>query len=814
MVVCGMLLLLSILALAGCGDGGGSDDGISSDDDGGSNGGDTNDCGGDGTGGSDTTGVDDGLFTLPEQGLNRGVNSVALAADGSCDIYVGGTFTVYNDVSSNYIIRFNGDGTVDSTFVVGDGFDNSVTAIAATSDGSGDIYVGGWFTSYNGSASPSIIRLNSDGSVDSAFDVGTGFINTYTNSTYISTIVPLNDESGDIYVGGIFISYNGSASNRIIRLNSDGSVDTDFAVGSGFVGGVKTIALAADGSGDIYVGGTFGSYDGNDSRNIIRLNSDGTVDTAFAVGSGFSSASSSSVESIAPAADGSGAIYVGGFFEDYNGTACNHVIRLNADGTVDTVFATGSGFDNSVTAVVATGDGSGDIYVGGGFTSYNGTACEDMIRLNSDGTVDSAFSAGTGFSSPYSHSSVATIALATDGSGDLYAGGMYSTSYDGTPSNYLIRLNSDGTVDTAYSATTGLDYAARRIVPAGDGSGDIYLGGNSFTRYNGTVSNRILRLDSDGQVVAGFATGSGFDASVSSIVLAPDGSGDIYVGGFFTSYNDAACNYLARLNSDGTVDNAFSVVGTGFDAGVSAIAPAADGSGDIYVGGGFTSYNGTSARGVVRLNSDGTVDNSFSVVGTGFDRGISILTPATDGSGDIYVGGFFTNYDGNTSNYIVRLNSDGTLDSAFSTGTGFSDAVRAIIPAPDASGDIYAGGSFISYNGTSAKGIIRLNSDGTVDSGFAVDPGISGGTRFIAPAADGSGDIYLGGFFAKHVMRLNSDGTLDSAFATGASFNSWVEALAPAIDGSGNIYCSGYFTSYQGTTVMGIIALGPDGSIQ
>ena len=90
-----------------------------------------------------------------------------------------------------------------------------------------------------------------------------------------------------------------------------------------------------------------------------------------------------------PAGDGSGDIYVGGYFYTYQGTISNNIIRLNADGSADTAFAVGTGFDySSVYTIAPAGDGSGDIYVGGTFTSYNGTFLIDRIaRLAIDGTV-------------------------------------------------------------------------------------------------------------------------------------------------------------------------------------------------------------------------------------------------------------------------------------------------------------------------------------------------------------------------------------------------------------------------------------------
>src|SRR5436853_27195 len=74
----------------------------------------------------------------------------------------------------------------------------------------------------------------------------------------------------------------------------------------------------------------------------------------------------------------------------------------------------GLAFNNTVLSIASAGDGSGDVYVGGAFTNYNGTQANDLVRLNVDGTVDQAFTTGTGF-----NNTVFSIAPAGDRSGDL-----------------------------------------------------------------------------------------------------------------------------------------------------------------------------------------------------------------------------------------------------------------------------------------------------------------------------------------------------------------------------------------------------------
>jgi hypothetical protein len=149
-----------------------------------------------------------------------------------------------------------------------------------------------------------------------------------------------------------------------------------------------------------------------------------------------------------------------------------------------------------------------------------------------------------------------------------------------------------------------------------------------------------------------------------------------------------------------------------FNNTVLSIASAGDGSGDVYVGGDFTNYNGTDVIRVVRLNADGTVDQAFAT-GTGFTNSVRSIAPAGDRSGDLYVGGSFTNYNGTPANDLVRLNVDGTVDQAFAMGMGFNNAVFSIAPAGDSSGDVYAGGQFTSYQVIKIGRLVRLKPNGS-----------------------------------------------------------------------------------------------------
>ena len=359
------------------------------------------------------------------------------------------------------------DGSIDGTFVYGSGFDFPVYTIAIQSDNK--ILVGGNFSDYNGTGANGIIRLNTDGSVDGTFVSSSGFDDN------VNTIVIQSDNK--ILVGGVFTTYQGTGANRIIRLNSDGSVDGTFVYGSGFNDDVTTIAIQSDNK--ILLGGRFADYQGTGANRIIRLNSDGSIDGSFVYGSGFVGR----VITIVVQSDNK--ILVGGNFTDYSGTGANRIIRLNSDGSIDGSFVYGSGFNASVNIIATQSDGK--ILVGGDFQSYGVTSIKRIIRLNTDGSVDGTFTSISG----QFNNSVNTIVIQSDNK--ILVGGVF-TAYDGTGANKIIRLNSDGSIDGTFVYGNGFNYDVNTIVIQSDNK--ILVGGD-FTEYNatvGTAANGIIRL--------------------------------------------------------------------------------------------------------------------------------------------------------------------------------------------------------------------------------------------------------------------------------------------------------------------------------
>jgi uncharacterized delta-60 repeat protein len=375
-------------------------------------------------------------------------------------------FNLFDASSLNQITNNNNifqTGEINTSFNIGTGCNNQVTSIAKRNDGK--ILVGGYFSSFNGVSANYIVGLNSDGSIDNTFVYGTGFDLNGVNNIKIQ-----NDDK--ILVGGEFNNYNGTSANNIIRLNSDGSVDNTFIYGTGVLGFVNYIDIQSDGK--IILTGNILKYNLTNVNRIVRLNTNGSIDNTFSVGTGFNNTT------VCSFIQSDNKILVGGFFDSFNGNSLNRIIRLNSNGSLDTSFNIGTGFDNGVNSISV--DSNSKIYVSGYFTTYNGTSANYIIKLNSDGSIDSSFDYGTGFDN-----FVFNVLIQSDGK--IICTGLF-TNYNGISANRIIRLNSDGSVDTNFNTNLGFNDFSFISVNYND---SILVGGN-FTSYNGISAPYLVSL--------------------------------------------------------------------------------------------------------------------------------------------------------------------------------------------------------------------------------------------------------------------------------------------------------------------------------
>jgi uncharacterized delta-60 repeat protein len=688
-----------------------------------------------------------------------------------------GSISVAQDGAND--LTFN---TEDAGFALGDGCNSFATVVAVLPDNRS--IVGGSFQTYNGSVVYGLVRTTSDGLLD----------NTFATSAAVSNIVhaikPQAD--GKLLVGGI-LRFAESQYGNLMRLLPNGSVDPSFISSPGADGSVTCIALQADGK--ILVGGHFSTYHGVSRNRIARLNADGTLDPTFNVGVGMSGSpgggSVTSVDQVLVQANGR--VLVSGVFTNYNGTSAGSIVRLTSSGAVDPAFVVGSGANGGVYTMAL--EANGGILIEGGFSEFNNTTANGLIRLNSFGSIDATFQPVAG--------QLQTLQLQPDGK--ILIGGDFSWA-GGVLRNRVARLNSDGTLDLGFDPGAGAETYVRDLALRPDGK--IVVVGD-FEAFDGRGVGRMVLLSAAGAVDDGHNPVNGANSNVSEITQQEDGK--ILIAGSFTGFNGEIRKYIARLDANGSLDPTF-YTGTGANFSVTTILEQPDGK--ILVAGNFTSYNGTTVKRIVRLSADGALDPTFNI-SSGVDQSISNCVLQPDGK--ILICGSFTSFNGVSRNRIARLNSDGSLDVTFDPATGANAWVNDLLLLNN--GRVLICGTFTSFNGASRKNIARLNADGSLDATFDPGPGAGPGSAYVqkmALLADGR--IMITGTFTTYsgigrsrIARLFADGILDESFDPGTGLNGSIGSLF--ITPEGKVIVGGYFTNYNGVTISHLVRISEDGSL-
>ena len=732
------------------------------------------------------------------------VFSSQIQSDGK--IYLGsygnGSFTQYDGTSipDRNVIRLNANGTFDTSFA-SSGMTNSqgssrqIQTIEIQSDGK--VLAGGRFTNYGSSSYNKIVRINTNGTEDSTFSIGTGF------SLSGETVNKIQIQSdGKIIVAGQLSLYNGTSIGNIVRLNSNGSIDTSFSGGTGFNGIVKDILLQSDGK--IFAVGTFTSYNGTSITYTAVLNSNGTLYSSY---TGSTSATSLNTFSIG-GIQSNGKYIIGGSLTQWDGQTVKSVVRLNTNGSIDTTF--NSGLSTGVAYHLKVLSDDKILITGGGYTGNI-----DTYRLNSDGSLDSSFNAPTSDSTTYTF-------VTTDSF--IVLGGTFTT-FSGASITGVASITNSGsdnvcTTPSCFTELTGLTYLGgtpgRAYTSHIQSDGKILISG-PFDTYDGNSNTSLMRLNSNGTFDSSFTSGAFDDLNRYAFTIETQSDGKILIGGNFTQYPlSTTRNRIVRLNSDGSVDTSFSI-GTGFDQTVYKIQIQSNGK--ILVAGNFSSYNGTSVGAITRLNTDGTIDTSFSG-GTGFNAIVNDMILQSDGK--IFVVGLFTTYNGTSIIGTARLNSDGTLDGTYSGQTVVPVGGGTQVCARQSTGKYIIAGSFSQFNGSSTSNrIVRLNSNGSVDTSFT--PSIS--FTLVSPTINtvkvsSTDKIMVGGNFYlpyNGVARLNSDGSTDSSFNpgtgtfyTGSMTVGTVRTIS--IQSNGLIIIGGVIQEYNGIFRNGLIQVLSNGS--
>ncbi|CAN5407322.1 hypothetical protein BH10ACI3_BH10ACI3_20930 [soil metagenome] len=603
--------------------------------------------------------------------------------------------------------------------------DNQAIGNALLVQPDGKIIYAGFFLTIDRRPFSYIARFNADGTIDNGFDSG----NTFTIDASISAVALQPD--GKIIVAGSFDKVAGVTRFGVARLNSDGSFDPTFNVAfPSRPSGVTSVAVQPDGK--VVIGGSFSTISGQTRNGLARLNTDGSLDTAFN-----SPCFASSNRAIVVQPDGKLIV----------GSTCSavstNVSRLNTNGTLDTTFDPGTGANGSaVRAIILQPDGK--VLVGGQFGSFNGQSTRGLVRLSSTGAIEAAFAPTTNYSTN-------SIALQSDGK--IYIG--RDNSFQGVaPVN---RLNDDGTIDASFNATESQVNAINALAVSQDGkvyeAGQMYVDGSSFTNRRA-----LLRLTPTGlidQAFNPFVVYPSLSAGVNNVIAQPDGK--ILAAGQFNDANRVGRSGLVRFNADGSLDTTFSAVaGLGDGTAVNALALQPDGR--ILVG---SSLPVAGNDRLMRLNPDGSRDTSFNVV-VG-DSGDSVKFIAVQPDGKIVVAGTFTVIGGQARPaHFARLTATGVVDSFNPVFDSPGNQIFSLLMRPD--GRFMISGDFQTVNGINHNTTAGFNADGTLDATFA-------NTNYGAPpfylALQPDGKI-VSSFFGS-VIRSNADNTIDQAF-TATSF--------------------------------------------
>ncbi|MEY4489552.1 MAG: hypothetical protein RIQ79_2060, partial [Verrucomicrobiota bacterium] len=342
------------------------------------------------------------------------------------------------------------------------------------------------------------------------------------------------------------------------------------------------------------------------------------------------------------------------------------------------------------------------------------------------------------------NSTVRKVLVQPDGT--LLIAGAFNTLQDAsfTPYNYggIARLTASGLVDPAFNPGSGADNLIWSLARQPDGK--ILVGGD-FTSFNGTGRNRIARLNADGSLDTSFNPGSGANTgSVTAILVQPDGK--ILIGGSFTSYDGTARNGLVRLLPTGARDTSFANFTGPTIFSIDALALQTDGK--LLVGGSYFFPSGNPRVGLQRLTTTGSLDATFNGVVAGaedafdvnFLGGIYAISLQPDGQ--ILVAGDFSSFNGSARTGLARLTSTGTLDASFAPL--LNAPAYALLALPD--GRILIGGDFTTIGGVTATRIARLQSTGALDTAFAAAGGHGDTVEDFALQPDGN--VVLAGFYA------------------------------------------------------------------
>ncbi len=350
---------------------------------------------------------------------------------------------------------------------------------------------------------------------------------------------------------------------------------------------------------------------------------------------------------------------------------------------------------------------TGKIITSTSYTIENSVIQSGMLRFNANGSLDNTFN-----SNPHDG---LFLVLPDDRIIATYADGTYT---------YPIRLDANGNEDAAFKANVPQYYSGNISALARQPNGKILVGATAFN-----TPPFVERINTDGTSDGLLTDANGLDL----YVIRVQSDGYILLGGQFPGG-------IIRLDPTGAVDPSFNPIAGASDF-VTDIAIQTDGK--ILVAGYFHYFNDLPHEGIVRLNPNGSIDNTFTGVGITdlADAGSYVSRILIQSDNKILLGGNFNSVNGAARKNLVRLNPDGTVDCVFDPGVSSDADIDGLAIQTD--GKVLITGSFTSYEGTQRYGLARVNAGAALT--ITLQPSdvliCDGGVATFSVAATGTTNI-------------------------------------------------------------------------
>ena len=567
----------------------------------------------------------------------------ALKVQPDDKILLGGNIQFYENRPVNNFIRLNEDGTLDESFIYDPDPKKVITEIELLSNR--EIIA----SELNKVAvSEALIKLSASGEQ-------LGSIDSLDNITSIR----VQDDDKILVSASTF--RNGNLSHGLYRFNSDFTLDNSFDQTHSFSGSTLEIALQGE---RILVAGFFSDDDENAKSDIVRFEPDGSPDQSFRAETDISWIDKMTVQ-------------------PDEKILLSATVRLNADGSRDTSF--NGPQEITLTRSKTVLQGTDILIVGKSFAGTDSSG-NYLYRIQTDGSLDASFTPTR------LRSSYCGPCLALTSSGDI----LVNDSPLGGNEYGLTKFDGNGQLNTGFNPAIGT-YGE---ISFGDyHNGQLIVGGD-FVRIGEAQTRNLAKINADGNVDSKFVAAP----SLSAYPVMNQQPSDVKIADantFFVALGER----LVKLDERGEVTEEYTYTRPGFTGPLNFSEKT-----NLLSDGRIVT---ASVNGIVLLNSKGTVDSSFVLPWP--NAGSSLYDFDAQSTGFVWSNSF-TQVNGVNVNGLVKLEYDGTVDQTFDVGSGANNIVTNVNVLEN--DDILLTGRFDQFNGVAARRLVKLFKNGQVDKEF------------------------------------------------------------------------------------------------